>query len=88
MVSESVMESAGQFSVDVSDHSGNKNNFHQKGNKQKLHRYIFENIIRDNNCVSIKTLTEVDGFDGNDKQKRYYVKKFIKASVEVKRNPN
>ena len=45
--------------------------------KAKLHRYILENIIRDNNCVSMKTLTAVYGFDGNKKRKRHYVKKII-----------
>ena len=45
--------------------------------KNKLHRYILENIIRDRNCVSMKTLTDIYGFDGKDKKKRNYVKKII-----------
>lgn len=44
-----------------------------KGDKERLHKYVLEKIIRDNNCVSMKILTDVYGFNGNDRKKRFYV---------------
>ena len=48
-----------------------------KGDRDRLHSYILQKIIQDNNCVSMKTLTNVYGQDGNDRRRRIYVKNII-----------
>ena len=82
-VPESVVESIPdsvdmcQSSLAVFDNSGQKIDAPEKGGKERLHLYILEKIIRDNNCVSMKILTDVYGYDGNDKRMRFKVKKMI-----------
>ena len=71
---EQLCKGTDEISVSLS----NKVEKHVEGNKDALHRYIIENIIRDDGCVSMKILTDVYGFEGNDRKKRHYVKKIIK----------
>ena len=76
---ESSAESVGvcEASVVVPDYSNQKLETCGNGDKDALHRYILEHVIRDNESVSMKTLTDVYGLDGNNRRKRYYVKKVI-----------
>ena len=54
---------------------GDWENQYEKGNKDQPFCFVQENIIVGNQCISMKMLSEIYGFDGTDK--RHYVKKVI-----------
>ena len=50
---------------------------YDKVNKSMLLQFIRKNILEGGQCISMKSITDISGFNGNDRRDRFHVKQIL-----------